>query len=82
MTDLEMMKDPGNWPNWPVLPVKNTKNDGFPVIGVITCNGLPIVYIKNMFDLVTGKLSEQLKDVPMKTYSSFEELIEAGWVVD
>ena len=80
--DLEMMTNTMNWPNFPVLPVKRyTKESCMPEAGIMVPD-LPTVFVVNMWDLKSGVLKDQLKDVPKKEYATYQELIADGWVVD
>lgn len=81
----EYMQDPGMWPHWPILPMrKSTKGlDG--EYGVVVCNGnersLLRVYKADMFAFVECD-AKKAADLPREEFSSIEELLAAGWLVD
>jgi hypothetical protein len=87
--DLKLMKDPLSWYRWPILPVKkipdNGGSGGRPEFGFLLAIGKPIVYLKNMYDLQelgVTTVKEIIEKVAGKEYSSFERIIDDGWIVD
>lgn len=85
--ELAMMQDPDRWPKWPHLPMKkySTTPGAFPekfgyLIDVdtdaSTAGGSvkPILYTYPGEPVPVGTVIEQFK--------TFEELLDAGWVVD
>lgn len=84
MDDLAILKDPHQW-TWMVCPVRSRTRTGgkrnWPLTGFVR-PGKPTVYVKNMFELRTGKLEPQLEGVETFEYKFFEELVADGWVVD
>jgi len=81
--DLRYLNDPGLWVMYPVLPVKKSSKDGgWPKMGIVVDGGGSVVYEKNMFELVTGPIMEQLKDSTKHEYPTMEALVADGWVVD
>ena len=84
-TDLEMMKQPDYWPRWPLLPVKRRVKHSSPDTGLLFANGKPIIYTVNMFQLddLPGKTwGEKLANGEKIEFTSFEEMVAAGWEVD
>ena len=86
MSDLRFLRDPFNWPNYPVCPVKSVTrkeadDSSWPKMGLVVVDS-PAVYIKNVFELLSGDLDSQLEGIEKFTYGSFEELIADGWIVD
>jgi hypothetical protein len=76
----------GGWPRWPYLPVKKSNpKAGFPTCGILIDSGplgkgvevKPIVYNHNLFDSRPMGWTKILAQ-----YSSLEELVDDGWVVD
>ncbi len=68
------------WPNWPVLPMKHlTRKDegGAPVLGLMFSTGGAKVYV----GAVMG-LRGDLDAYPTEKFSSFEDMVAAGWVGD
>lgn len=75
-TDLEMMKDPYSWPHL-VLPLKKPgAGGGWPEFGVMLAKDTN-VYLCNMFDL-----PRDMSSCPKKEYTSLEEVVADGWVID
>ena len=47
--------------------------------------GKPIVYLKNMYDLIdfgVTTVKEIMEKVEGKEYPSFESIVDDGWIVD
>lgn len=81
--DIRFLKDPGSWINWPVMPVKKYGGQGgWPKTGIVVDGGGPVVYEKNMFELVTGPIMEQVADSTKHEYPTMEAMVADGWVVD
>lgn len=66
--DLEFMKNPMEWPHM-VLPIKRGMESA-----ILIGNG-PEIFLVNMWSLPQDNI-ESIK------FNSFEEIIEAGWIVD
>lgn len=79
---IDMMVSPGKWPKYPVLPLKRPQDTGGPEVGLLTAEGKPVVYLKNLFDLVTGPVKAQVEGCPKMEYDSFEVMVMDGWEVD
>ena len=77
MSNLEMMRNPNTWPDY-ALPVKRDINSQLEC-AVLMGNG-PEVFLINIWDLPKAILAKN--DVETIQYNSFEEIIEAGWIVD
>ena len=84
--ELKMMSSPASWPRWPALPVKQRMTEGFPRCGIIIDRGpldkpggdpKPIIYDWNLW---TGVPLDETKIIAQ--YSTFDEMVDAGWVVD
>lgn len=80
--ELTMMQNPRNWPLWPFLPVKQPMSSGLPRCGVLVEMKWdepikPIVY-----DCIVHMPKSFDPDKKIAEYNSFEEMLEAGWVVD
>lgn len=75
--DLEMMQDPDEWPLWPQLPLKrrghheDSRRTGF-LVAIPELE--PVVYLGIVGTVVLKRDTIE--------YSSFEELLAAGWLVD
>jgi len=84
--DLKLMKDPLLWYRWPILPVKKIPDNGErPKFGFLLAIGKPIVYLKNMYDLQelgVTTVKEIMEKVESKEYSSFDSIVDDGWIVD
>ena len=84
--DLKLIKDPKSWHRWPILPVKKITNKGErPEFGFLLAIGKPIVYLKNMYDLIdfgVTTVKEIMEKVEGKEYPSFESIVDDGWIVD
>lgn len=84
---LDFINDPDKWPHWPLLPMKNFIN-GFShphshgiivdVGGFDVSKVEPKVYIANLMFFRGEDMDKYEKD----EYQSFDELIDAGWIVD
>ena len=85
--DLKLMKDPKSWYRWPILPVKKIpiQIGGRPEFGFLLATGKPIVYLKNMYDLIDLRattVKEITEKVDGKEYPSFDSIINDGWIID
>lgn len=85
--EIEMMQSPARWPAWPMLPLKRKDTDG-PMMGLLLEVGLAVglkvestVYLTNLFEF-PGMSLEARREVKFLEYSSFEALLDDGWVVD
>jgi hypothetical protein len=84
--DLDMMKNPMTWHCWPILPIKKrNESGGRPEFGLLLATKKPVVYLVGMFDL--GDLgikntADIMKKVKSTAYSSFEAILDDGWIVD
>lgn len=80
--DYSFVLNPQKWPNWPFLPMKRyVQNKHLPEFGVImTRMGLSTIFDANLFDL--PKTEEGWKALKHKKYSSVEEMLQDGWIVD
>ena len=91
--DLEMLQRPGRWPHWPVLPVKRPDprfssgrhSTSFNQFGLMVA--VPErryhVYLGHRIDVAgPGTLAGVLDQLPRVEYSSYEEILVDGWVVD
>ena len=72
MTDLETMQNPNKWFDF-VLPIKRNTDNSLEC-AVLMGNG-PEVFLVNLWDLPK-------ENVESVKFNSFEEIIEAGWIVD
>lgn len=88
MSDLDMMKNPGLWPQWPVLPVKRYRERGqMPDCAVLIDAGepQPTVFQINPYDIPAGDLRENIINNPKvkhTKYDTLEALMADGWMVD
>ena len=84
--DLKLVKDPKLWYNWPILPLKKLPGNGeIPEFGFLLAIGKPIVYLKNMYDLLDLRVTtikQIMEKVEGKEYPSFENIIDDEWIVD
>ena len=82
--DKLFLEDPDNWPNWPVCPVKRYwPGYTWPEYGCVdagSVKGRPIVMMLSLYDLPVSQ--ELLNKTERHRYSSVDEMLEAGWVVD
>jgi hypothetical protein len=78
--DLAMVQNPDSWPKWPILAMKHDAGNEW-TIGLMVAEGEPKVYLKNMWELTSGNLFQQLKDCEVQEFSSFEELLKV-WLID
>lgn len=79
-----MMREPMGWPMWPWLPVKQrSENPGeWPkAFGCLfddsRCSLCPVIYDVNAHII---KDKDEVKI--LKSYPSFEAMVDDGWVVD
>jgi hypothetical protein len=86
---LRMLKTPDAWPLGAVLPLIRRSDPGLPEEGLVFClPGLDrtTVFKVNLFEIPTSgttmELIEALRDVETLRYGSFEEMLEAGWIVN
>jgi len=83
MTDKEMMENPSKWPKWPVLPVKkHAVGVPEPEVGLMAAGRPTQVYRIGLYDLQGGVLADVLADVPYDEYTSVDDVVAAGWIVD
>lgn len=78
---VEFLKNSDVWPNWPACPVKNksiAEND-FPFVCGLVFAKVPTVYKLNLFKPWT---EEEFEAAHKWEYTSFEEMVSAGWEVD
>lgn len=81
--DLKMMKEPDSWPLWPLLPMKKVADTGNP--GFLLATGKPKLYLRNFLELkdigirTIGEVDEK---IAAKEYTSFEEILDDGWIID
>ena len=84
--DVKLMKDPLSWYRWPILPVKKISDDGGrPEFGFLLAIGKPIVYLRNMYDLMdlgVTTVKEIMEKIEGKEYPSFDSVVDDGWIVD
>jgi len=76
--DKSLILSPTTWPQWPLLPLINrTENKcGF----IVDCKENRFrVYLANIFEL-DGKTS--FDKLPFEDFSSADEILAGGWVVD
>lgn len=74
--DLDMLKDPDNWPNWPVLPVVRRQKGQTETAVVSEIGTTGRLYIRrgaNLFDRANWPGPEEV---------TAEQVIEEGWEVD
>jgi hypothetical protein len=85
MDDVKFMQDTVNWPNWPFLTVKKYyKEDGVPDVGLMIDGYKATVYHVNMWELGANPDldSDVFKNAKKSEYSSYEEAVDDGWIVD
>lgn len=79
------LRDPGLWPHWPILPMKKDLRQSDGEHGVVVYNGSKRsslrVYKADMFAFSECD-AEQVSNLPTEDFSSIDELIAAGWLVD
>jgi len=75
--DISFIKAPARWPGL-VLPVKRRTGGGVPDLGVIFEQDLTTVVFCNLWELSP----EKIKGAAREKYSSVEDLVAAGWIVD
>jgi len=71
MNDKEFLNTEDLWPCWPYLPVKKSMLN----VGIVMANNKTKVFLTNLFD-------RDFENCETKEYSSIDELIADGWVVD
>ena len=70
----------GRYPHWPVCPVKRyLEGQSFPECGIVH-DGVPKVFIVNMFALPLPK--SEFEKLKKYEYEYFEDMVADGWVVD
>jgi hypothetical protein len=78
--ELAMMSEPDRWPQWPLLPIKLLghafEEEG---TGLLFADKQPIIYLINLWAV---KDQEQLRNAKQLKFTSFESILDAGWVVD
>lgn len=75
--ELSLLKGEGPmWSTWPVCHVKRPMTEGWPEMGAILV-GNPVIYD---FSVWSGTKLDPSKKIA--TYSSFEEMLDDGWIVD
>lgn len=80
MKDLQMIENPDNWPAWPYLPMKRYV-EGKGLQTRLLWLGRPnTLFEANLFHL--PKTKEEFLLLPHQEYSSPEEILQEGWVVD
>ncbi len=85
LSELEFFKREDDWPRWPLLPVKNRErmreqDGGSPRFGIVYAGNPYTVFVD--VNLWGKGLGERLEKATKEVFSSWEELIEAGWVGD
>lgn len=76
--EISLMKGEGKpWSTWPVCHVKRPMTTGWPEMGAILVGLGPTVYD---FSIWSGKEFDPNKK--LATYSSFDEMVDDGWIVD
>lgn len=74
--EVEMLENPGKWPQWPCLPLKRGEfPDG--EVGVLVADQGPIVFMMNLFNA-----AKELKTCERKCYLHYEDITLDGWRVD
>jgi hypothetical protein len=77
--DLEFVRNPNDWPMYPYLPLKrrgHLNNTGF-----ICADGASrTIYLANIFAVMEGEV--EIANTEKIIYSSLEELLKDGWMVD
>ena len=79
MDHVEMLKRPHLWPKNPVLPLKRQRGDGDLDYGLLfdaTPETRWTVFLGLLY------LVDDLTKCPAEVYTSAEEIVAAGWVVD
>lgn len=86
--DLLFFATPVLWPVWPYLPLIRHRPNGDFDCGLLYdgkgCSGRSgfgtTVFLSNFFEMPDNEA--QFLALPHETYASYEEMAEAGWVVD
>jgi hypothetical protein len=89
---IAMMKHPGEWPRWPVLPLVNRSDDSTNLLqsraGILFAaeEHTYTVVLRNIFELEPGRIGEMIEtdlaNGQAVSYTSFEDIYDAGWRVD
>jgi hypothetical protein len=79
--EIRMMSDPMLWPNL-VLPIKRYDETGRMQTSLLRGDG-PNVYHVNMWGLGDEEYrGKRWSELPHTAYASYEEIVDAGWIVD
>lgn len=82
-----MINDQARWPLWPFLPVKKPKDHGWPDLGCVISNGinvgvLPVIFNFSVDNIPTIHNKEELRKYILAEYTTVDEMVADGWVVD
>jgi hypothetical protein len=89
--NTSFLNDSENWPLWPICPLvlKSPNERGLPKMGILIAkeaappNGRHTVYECDMYELLTDQpLIAQLEKFQQHPFTSFAEMLAAGWAVD
>lgn len=84
--NLNMISNPATWHRYPILPIKRVnKSGGMPEFGLLLADNKPVVYMVNMWDLGDMEIkstADIINKVKSTVYTSFEAILNDGWVVD
>ena len=81
MNDLAMINQPHKWPYFPFLPMKRwLQSMNVPEVGVIWSSSPTKVTFISLLDL--PKTAKEFESLLGKVYTSSEEMLTDGWVVD
>ena len=73
--DIKMMNTPDDWPAWPFLPLKRyIESHKSPECAILLAGHGPKVVKCNMWSY--DPKAETIE------YTSFQELVDAGWIID